>query len=268
MSTRSLPVPLLVGSLLAAGCPGDDTSTTTNSQASSTGDEVTGTTDDFETTDAVPDTTTDQTTGGDNVCDPPCGTNECCVAGLCFDDDPPLCEPPCVDGEFCADAAGADSCANEPGVCMPLGDDTTSGSTSCAASGSYTVPVSGILDPFSHLAFLLLWFNQAAMDSSGMEEVNVTIDGMNVSMSVSARDMGSGSGHAGVPEVSGTIDESDCSFSISGEVPYSSDMGDFGMVTVDWTGVADPDAIVMTCSLSGGGIPSGPIEYMLDFAPQ
>lgn len=145
--------------------------------------------------------------------------------------------------------------------------DSSGGGGACTAGGTAMTSPTMVNDDFGHLLFLWLFASADTMDATGTEEVVVTNEGGNIGLSVMARDMGSGSGHAGVPVVMGTIDEADCSFDVSAEVPYSSDTGDFGMVTAQWTGTATASAVSVTLSLSGGGIPNGPIEYALDFTP-
>lgn len=67
--------------------------------------------------------------------------------------------------------------------------------------------------------------------------------------------------------VMGDLDPTDCSFDITGEVPFVSDQGDFGMVSAHWVGTARADGVTVACSLSDGGIPMGPITFDLDIAP-
>ncbi|MEM7156033.1 MAG: hypothetical protein AAF799_24485 [Myxococcota bacterium] len=162
-----------------------------------------------------------------------------------------------------------DSTGDPEDTDIPPGDssgenDTSGGAGGCAGSGTVTVGASSILDQFGHLLFLNLFVNGMAMDGSGMEEVTMTVEGDQIGFSVAARDMGSGSGHGGVSEVSGTLNRADCTFDVSGEVPFMSDNGDFGMVTSAWTGTAIVDSIRATFSLSGGNIPSGPIEFEVE----
>ena len=147
------------------------------------------------------------------------------------------------------------------------GMDSTGTPSGCAGPGSASTIPSMVDDMFGHLLFLWLFGDPDAMDASQPEEIVVTNDGTNIGFAITARDAGSGSGHMGLAEVSGPIDPNDCSFDITGTVPYASDTGDFGDVTVQWTGVAAPAAISVNLSLSGGGIPSGPIIFGLDFTP-
>ena len=143
-------------------------------------------------------------------------------------------------------------------------NDSTGDPAGCAPSGTFTIGASSILDQFGHLLFLNLFVNGMAMDGTGMEEVTMTVRGDQIGFSVAARDMGSGSGHGGVMEVTGTLNRADCTFDVSGEVPFMSDGGDFGMVTASWVGTALVDSIRATFGMSGGNIPNGPIEFELE----
>jgi len=163
----------------------------------------------------------------------------------------------------------ADDTAGTPGTdgSSGPGDPTTGGAATCGASGAFTVAPAGVTDRFGHLPFLMLFFNATSMDGSGMEEVSISNDGGQIGFSISPREIGSGNGHGGVGMVMGDIDPADCSFDITGQVPFVSDQGDFGMVSAHWVGTATPDAVTVACSLADGGIPMGPITFDLDIVP-
>lgn len=165
-----------------------------------------------------------------------------------------------TEGSFDSTGTG-DPPSTEEGTTESM-DTTTGDPGGCAAPGTFTVAPTSTDDPFGHLPFLLMFFNADTSDATGMEEVTVTVDDSTISMQVSARDMGSGSGHGGLPMVSGTLND-DCSFDIMGDVPYMSDSGDFGTIVAQWTGVAATDGITVAMSMSGGNIPSGPITFDL-----
>ena len=133
-------------------------------------------------------------------------------------------------------------------------DTGTTATSACAdTTGSFSIGATAD-DPHGHGGFLHI-FNAGAE-----ENIVYAVAGGNITVSIDARDTGSGTGHTGLGQVSGPVD-ADCNFDLSGVVPFASDTGSFG--DIDFAiAVTDEEA---TMSMSGGDIPTGPITFTFPF---
>lgn len=118
-------------------------------------------------------------------------------------------------------------------------------------------------DLYGHFPFLKLFYAPDAPEETTDEYFEVAIVGGSITITVVPRDSGSGEGHAGLADLTGTID-AECNIAIDVQAPFASDTGPFGDISVVIAGT--PDAMEMT--LQGGGIPSGPITYAFTMTPE
>lgn len=128
MARLTYLTPLMVGVLALAGCPASDDAP---QETDSVGEDSTGTTTAPTTMTTTPGDSTSTTddsadsssTGMPDVCEPACDPeSECCISGICFDQDPPACDPPCGENENCVWPEGANQCPPDitPGVCETI----------------------------------------------------------------------------------------------------------------------------------------------------
>ncbi|MEM6990340.1 MAG: hypothetical protein AAF721_07585 [Myxococcota bacterium] len=154
-----------------------------------------------------------------------------------------------------SDPGGTTSGTTAGPVTTVAPDTGTTAGTACADTSGSVSTTATAEDPHGHGPFLHI-FNAGAM-----ENVVYTVAGGNITVSIDARDEGSGTGHSGLTEVTGPID-ANCNFDITGVVPFASDTGSFG--DIDFAiAVTDGEA---SMSMSGGDIPTGPIDFTFPFA--
>jgi hypothetical protein len=147
--------------------------------------------------------------------------------------------------------------------------DSTGTEGSCLPSGTYLGTLVERVDLYNHFPYLMLWYLPARPDETTEEiiEVQVAADGA-VTIDIAPRASAGGSGHAGLAGLTGTLD-GDCLLGATDtEVSFESDTGPFGTITVTLQGELPPTGTpTLDLTLQGGGIPSGPITYSIELAP-
>jgi hypothetical protein len=142
--------------------------------------------------------------------------------------------------------------------------ETTGGEPSaCVGTGTAIVTLQDLLDQYGHFPYLMLFYAPTEPDERTTETFEVTVapDG-SITVELLPRAEGSGSGHAGLSGLTGTIDE-DCNAELSGAIDFTSDTGPFGTVDVTLNGTWSSTEPTLDLTLEGGTIPNGPITYSL-----
>lgn len=151
------------------------------------------------------------------------------------------------------------------------GETDPTGSTACLGSGTFTVSLVDRNDLYGHFPYLMLWYLPGEPEETTDEVLDVTVnpDGT-LTISVLPRENAAG-GHTGLAGLSGTITET-CDVAIEGQVEFTSNTGPFGSITVTINGVLTPldggPAPLLSFTLEGGQIPSGPITYETEITAQ
>jgi hypothetical protein len=158
-------------------------------------------------------------------------------------------------------SGGPEETGDPPVTTDPL--STGSEPSACVGTGTFVVTLQDLLDQYGHFPYLMLFYAPAEPEERTTETFEVTVapDG-SITVDLLPRAEGSGSGHAGLEGLTGTIDE-DCNAELSGAIDFTSDTGPFGTVDVTLNGTWSSTAPSFDLILQGGSIPNGPITYTL-----
>lgn len=113
-----------------------------------------------------------------------------------------------------------------------------------------------------------MFYSDTSRDNAGPETLHIEVDGLARHIQIELAARAGDDGHEGLGSIEGRLAD-DCSFVLRGMGPFRSAGGnDFGVITVEWSGrYPEGGRFFATMSMQGGGIPSGPIFFDVQFAP-